>query len=489
MSVIQITPDPAIWTYQNSNSDPADNNPGVWSTYADRDGTTAWIFEGFGGGWGRVNLSDGSFLAQDTFFGQPDRGNSTGPFWFINWMPNYYQTFFTQDPVDATTYFTSIQGLANSGFAQNTYLFKFQLGSGSSGNLLNGYCTDAVTYFDIFAAATAWTNFDPIDTCLVHTGGKTYCAIINFNVSGFLGNRAGIMVVDTSTMTVAATYQVPNSTPAPNGYCVFADKNNVLWGGFMNAVTGDALMVSWTPGGGFNTHTIPYAVHGLPILTDTQMAVMGYLPQTNSVFLADVAFPTASQGMANVSTVSMDTWAQTHFIDNAPVDGLGGTYFHTAGASSYPASACAGQSMDSLNASNLAFVVEGGLGVLGQVGGVVNIIDPTTMEVISTQNTRAVINASSASIPIATKDVVHYAGGVDGDPLQYPPFSGLAWSPTAGKVIVAYGDLQSGLGSAAYIVGISGPTPPATGTTASISRVILVGNADVHAPMPTVPKR
>ena len=78
MAVIEVTFDPTIWTWANG---------AAWSTYADKDGTTAWAFEAFGGGFARFNLSDGSIIVQDSLFGPPDRTGFGTTNWFINWYP------------------------------------------------------------------------------------------------------------------------------------------------------------------------------------------------------------------------------------------------------------------------------------------------------------------------------------------------------------------------------------------------------------------
>lgn len=456
MSVLEVKFDPTIWKFT------ADGT-GSFSVFMDKDNASCWVFEAFGGGFARVKLSDGTFLVQDTLFGEDDTGNTSGgPFWQCNWYPNNFQSWLAQD--GAGNYYFTAQGLKSSGFGSSTYLFKFQVGAGSAGNLLNGYCTDAVTNIDIKATATTagYSDFDALDSCLWTIGGVTYFAILCYGAT----DQAGFLVIDTATMTLVKNVQ-PVITGDVRGYNIFADNHGVVWA-VISDFNGNVTMVSYNVGTDtIATQAIPQTVHTLPTNTDTNFANGGYLPATGNLLLADtgyLSFSPPMAGTANIAIISMSSWTLLDFVGDV------GTLFHNSlelTVFAYTSSAAAMQSLDALAGGATpitpthptAFALEGAVTPVGgtQVGGILNLIDQSTMNVLATLNVTNAINTGGVADPIDLENVSAGSGGTGTPASQYQPLSSLAWNPNVNKGAACYPLLTVGnQGSALYIF----DTPP-----------------------------
>ena len=462
MAVIEVTFDPTIWKYQGAN--------GAYNVYADTDGVTAWAFEGFGGGFCRFNLSDGSKVRTGVLFGAND-SNSGGPSWFNNPFINNYQAWLSQD-TNNHYYFIS-QFLGNNspvaGQPQDGgsfYVFKFHVdpAHGSAGSLLDGYdVTDG--YVNLMlnvpsgASATSY-NYNPNDAVYFNNGGTNYVGVI--------GNGDNYMVIyNLDTFVIADYYLQPDSGgdfPSfdVQGYNIFVDNDSTCWGTFWDS-DGNVKLVPWTPGGSFGTpQYIPQTVHQLPTVTDTLLANIGYISATNSVLLSDDGSGNSDglYGCGNVAVVSMTTWTQTLYKAS---DGM---FFHSALT---PADT---QLMDEVYRSTQAILLEAGPGTATQIGGCINFVNPTTLAILDTQNTTVTINSSSPADPIVAGSVRDWTGGDQGVPDdQFPPFTSVSWSPLANKIVTAYGDLQSGLGSAVYIVDVPDPIPSGQSTVTVVTAV------------------
>lgn len=436
MAVLEVTFNPAKWTYAGAQ--------GAWSVFMDQDGVTAWAFEAFGQGWARFNITTGAVIAQDTFFGTADT-----PSWYSNWFSSSWQTFFAQGA--GGYYFTSVSAVSP---ATGAFLHKFQVGAGTAGSFLNGYDVNSTSY-DLFANIPALyrATWDPMDAVYFSKGGTNYVAFLAFGqaAAGDGFHHPTLQVINADTMTFVGIFDYPTNTM--NGCSLFVDSTGVLWASYMDynhANVGAIHLEQWdaangATGGVLNMGT-PHNLTSTDTGLTSNIANIGYIASSNSVFVANVTFPPTSHGTASVALLTLGTWARTQLIVDT------GTLFHNAGE--FPCSPAAAQSMNFLNASSAASAIEGAPNTTNQVGGCVNLINQTSLAVIKTANITSLINASSVTDKIALTSVPSYIGGSGGVPTQYRPFTSMSWNSTANKVVVTYGDEQAGTGSAVYIVDV-----------------------------------
>lgn len=227
MSVIEITFNPALWA-AGSGSGFGANGKNAFGCFLDKDGSTAWAHEYFGAGFARFNLSDGSIVHQDALFGTPG-------FTFLatreDGTPVWTQT--------GTTYFT-IQGHT---------LYKFHIGAGTPGTLLNGYeVIDGTLDLSTIVMTSHLSEYE--DIIAFASGGVNYVVLMGY-LALFPGPNVGVMyLIDADTMSLVGTWSPLPTGNNLHGWKVFADASSNLWGLFA-----DVNLVETPP---FGTHLIEW---------------------------------------------------------------------------------------------------------------------------------------------------------------------------------------------------------------------------------------
>lgn len=374
MSIIQVTFDPTLWVAGGPGTTWGNNGYDCFTVKPDKNGSSLWAFEYFGAGWARVNATTGAIIQQDAIFGIPTDDN------FLDNREDGSVALWVQDANGH--YYTSCY----------PYLYKFHIPivSGSytpDGTLLNGYAVidatfDYSPYWNYIEDWTCWT-----------VSGVTYLAGMSTHF-GVGHGTARIYVINANTMTLVGTYDGAADNLGTGNMC-FADKNGILWGccnqipAFPNPAQPDAPpndigcnLVRWNPADGAtagvlnNTSVqyIPSAVHGMPFTP----FFAGYIEASNSVILATFA----NNNSGDVSVVSMDTWTRValhlndlKFFINIEADENEGGFDEGV--------------QDGL------LMIEGSNAYPTQVGGLLEIIDPTTLAIQSTIDCAALIVAAA----------------------------------------------------------------------------------------------
>ena len=241
-------------------------------------------------------------------------------------------------------------------------LYKFQVGAGTPGNLLNGYCTDPTT-FNLQSMTPTPPSFQPFEDMRVFTtGGVTYIALITES------NGGSFYIVNANTMSFVGSY-----TPgAPQrGWVVFQDNAGDIWGAFqIGNGTGDDVLVKWHPADGATGGVLNFTTPGTGPHTVTQAAlgVAGagfifatYVPSNNSLWIGASISETGPA--ANIDLTTFAVTAQ-HPDDLA--------YFENGILDN------AQSAMDNGVVGNFLAIPADQAGEATQVGGLVNIIDPIT---------------------------------------------------------------------------------------------------------------
>jgi hypothetical protein len=419
-TIIQVNFDPTKWANGTGvGTSFGSNGFDAISIYLDRDGLTAWAFEGSlgtgsGAGFARFNLSDGSIIHQDATFGNP---GSSIPFLYTRQDGT---VFWQQD--DAGFYYTLLDN------GSGTFSFcKFHIAPGPAGNLLNGYCVVDAMYTTTNGGFTqdicVWTNggVHYLAWTQAHTGGGDSVSAINADTMAFIGSYA--------------------PSPGNRGWRVFADGSHVLWAVFGDANADSTRLVRWDPVDGA-TGTILNVTSST--ITDATLGTAGdvnfgtYVAANNSVLLAN----SGNQPYTNdLIGISLSTFARTALSAGSQTLSYDWEYDALQSA------------MDTGVQPNGSFAIPGDILVSGspsptQLGGIINIIDPVTLAVKSSINITAVINASAVLTPIPTENI-----GGRGSSCT-PPFENIQFA-ASGIAVVTYD-----YGSPVYIYKPAVPTPP-----------------------------
>lgn len=426
--VIQVNFDPTIWNAPGL-TPPGFGTSGqdAFSVWLDNDGTTCWAFEYFASGFARFHLSDGSIIKQDNLFG-------VSPTFAVNLSEREDGTvLFAQD--NSSHYFLMT---SNTSTTDPHVLYKFHIGSGTPGTLLNGY--EIIDGSLDLSTATPAVNTDALeDMRWFNYGGTNYVAICG---TGF----SHLWVFNADTMAFVGSFG-----GGSNEYWkVFADSSNNLWSLVTNG--GNTYLMMWNPTLGVTGTTLNAAIHNITSAISFQPTFATYVPANNSVFLGNSVSWTG-----NTAVVSLTTFTQSAFH----ADDL--TFFYN-GTFDAPESA-----MD-LGVQSGVLAIPGDTNNDTQVGGILNIIDPTTLTLSSTFNVSAAINASLAvTTPIPTES--QYMRGT-----SLVPFSNMQYSAATNKVVVAY----EYIGSPVYIVDLT-PAPPPTPPTYEVEGYLLTSQVDAKS--------
>jgi hypothetical protein len=369
MGAIQVTFDPALWS-AGFGSGWGANGYDCFTVKADKDGTSLWAFEYFGAGWARVNATTGAIIQQDALFGTPGSSNS------LDSRESGTVALWVQDA--SGFYYTSCANV----------IYKFHIPSPTGtytpdATLLNGYAVIDATLD--YSAQTSyvedWTSWT--------VAGVTYLA--GTSTHEVTPVSARVYVFNATTMTYVGMYDGTVDNLKTGNMC-FADSSGILWAccnqvpahtGQPDAPPNDigANLVRWDPASGAtagvlnstSVEYIPASVHGMPFTP----YFAGYAPATNSVILA--TWHATNSG--DVSVVSMDTWLQEalhlndlKFFINIEADENEGGFDQGV--------------QDGL------LMIEGSNASPTQVGGLLEIIDPTTLAIQSTIDCVALIAAA-----------------------------------------------------------------------------------------------
>src|ERR1700730_3412459 len=253
MSIIAVTGNPSLWTAGSRvGTAPRDNGYNCAQVWLDRDGVTCWMFEYFGSAFKRFNLSDGSTVHEDVLFGTTGLHSSA-----YRYSRESSGVFWQQD--DAGNYYTMIDG--NVGYNP---IQKFQIGSGTAGNLLNGYCTDPTTYYAQKLITPALGTSSQMEDFRVFKGGDGvhYIAMIaNRNNVG--GNTQGVFyIVNADTMSFVGSWYP--GVAFEDGWVVFCDSNGDIWCATQGPSPAPAYirLVKWHPADGATAGVLNFTTSG-----------------------------------------------------------------------------------------------------------------------------------------------------------------------------------------------------------------------------------
>jgi hypothetical protein len=341
MAIIQVTFDSSKWTAgTGAGSSYGSNGYNASSVFMDADGVTAWAFESGGAGFARFNITTGTMVHQDAAFGIPGTG-----FYFT--AAHQGNAIFLQD--GSGHYFV---------VGSNNNLYKFHIASGTPGTLLNGYEVVDAT----FNLATLPSFVSVEDACIFSSGGVNYIALVDYS-SGKL------YVLDADTMTSVGHYSTPDTG---RGVQVFLDKNGILWAVF-NIGTApylDVRLANWTPSNGATSQVlnmnvdriVTHSTHGLRVRVKEAV----YVPATHAVILASPV-----TNASDVCLIDMTAWTlSTYHPDDIS--------FWVSQTSAF-----LGLADEGVEAGTL--MIEGAPqspNNAAHVGGVLRIIDPTTLNVL-----------------------------------------------------------------------------------------------------------
>lgn len=436
MAITQVTFNPALWSAGNGvGTVPGDNGYNAANVWLDKDGVTAWAFEYFGAGFARFNLSNGSIIHQDATFGVPGFGGqlwytreSVGNFWQQDNSGNYYTILFN-----------------SAGSPSYPTLYKFQIGAGSAGNILNGYSTDPTT-FTLGTMTPAPGSFNQFEDGRIFTsGGTVYCALIQ-------ERNPGVMyIINATTMAFVGSY---TNTGHGRGWQVFQDSTGDIWGVFtdpnFSATTID--LVRWHPADGATAGVLNFTTGGTGLHTvatggafsSAFFAFATYVSSNNSLWLGSGVSQTGP-----VVNIDLGTFTVTA----TQVDDL--VYFENGILDD------AQSAMDNgVVGGVLAIpgdILSGGVPSTAQEGGIAHLVDPISLALLSSTNITLAINGQGGLTPIPTQNI----GGRG--PNCLPPPGTFQWNGT--QLVVAY----EFIGSPVYIVPLTAPVVGTATTTAMVA--------------------
>ena len=321
---------------------PTWNGYDAYSVFADADGVHGWAFEYNAAGWSRFTLSTSPQSIIGAAFG------TAGSTYNFNVSYNG-DVIFLQD--DIGNYYL----VCSTGYL---YKFTFILGVGALGvgEVLQGRYA-STTYNSSTSATLSLSSL---------TGSTSIVNMLYFKNSGnryiaFVSHSGWMWVINADTMTTVGSYQ---ATSGDTGVSLFIDSSNTVWGMFRSGSTLDNYLINWNPSSGVSGSTlvttsqsIPQTLHGMR----SYATACCYVASTNSILLTSQITDTG-----DACVISMSSWTQTVSFTNDLKFTFNGRLSSTIAG------------FNQGTASNL-LMIEGSPGTEEQRGGILRIIDPTTL--------------------------------------------------------------------------------------------------------------
>ena len=390
MSNIQVTFDPTLWTAgSGSGTAQGCNGYNASTIFLDQDGTTAWAFEYQGGGFGRFTITTGSIVHQDVAF-----GGGTGK--HFNGIEGV-NTVFLQD--NSNHYFLMTNDLM---------LYKFHIASGgTTGTVLNGY--EVVDGFYDLTTLPLYieTSLVVRDALIWFYGGAQYLAILS---------HYSLYIFDADTFTYMGVFNLGGSGGSDYSFVqMFVDKNNVLWMfanvidnyGYLYSFSWDAVVDGFTSGSPAVQGPDFISLSWISTITNrSSVTAVGYVPNFVSSHSQNSSggalFFNQVTNTCDVALVDLAHSAVAYDINNNPYQIQDNLVF-SQGRTAYSAAHS--------GTRNGLFMLEGSTGSSFQLGGVLRVIDPTTLTPLYAYDVTSAINNDSTltSCPYQASATGQYA--------------------------------------------------------------------------------
>jgi hypothetical protein len=407
----------------------------VAAVFLDSDGATAWGFQFLNPGFVRWNLATNTKLFEGKIFNDASSDNSEFLDEAGNNIPMWRQ--------DAHGHYYTSYSLTHAPTPSHTFLYKLSLGSGSAGDLGNSYLVTNAT-LDLTALSLGSGSLSNMAANGIVFDGNDANTYLAWQGSG--ANSRKMFVVKLNDMSFVGSFDSGNSSEASRR--CFADSSGNLWGVWSRTSAGNEhlLFAKWVPSSGAAANVLNSVVatavskSSLGFLSDNNnLNEVAYIPSSNSVIAINRASP-SSPDNAQLAVIRLSDLTVTN------TRASNSTFSYT------------GQLIDALFTACLqgvqidgSFAIQGNTLTAGQLGGVLNIIDPNALTSTSTLDVTALINSTGGLDPVPQDSF--YAGS------PYSPFSSMGYDQAHARLVVTF----EASASPAYLISMAASTCTVTG--------------------------